>query len=173
MQLLFSGGITSDGVHNFWPSMANPPVVPLDSALQPLSAASVLGLADLGTLDPVAGCTEVYHDDGDNYLDICLKLDGTTPKPAHVRVLCSQGGVPISPPKGSAYACNATYDVAVVDTTAAPTSSDDNTAVIVGACAGGGALFLTLVAGLLFRARRRTRFPKAASSASAASSTCE
>ena len=144
--------------------MANPPVVPLDSALQPLSAASVLGLADLGTLDPVAGCTEVYHDDGDNYLDICLKLDGTTPKPAHVRVLCSQGGVPISPPKGSAYACDATYDVAVVDTTAAPTSSD----VIVGACAGGGALFLTLVAGLLFRARRRTRFPKAASFASAA-----
>ena len=152
--------------------MANPPVVPLDSALQPLSAASVLGLADLGTLDPAAGCTEVYHDDGDNYLDICLKLDGTTPKPAHVRVLCSQGGVPISPPKGSAYACDATYDVAVVDTTAAPTSSDDNTAVIAGACAGGGALFLTLVAGLLFRARRRTRFPKAASSASAASSTC-
>ena len=147
--------------------MANPPVVPLDSALQPLSAASVLGLADLGTLDPVAGCTEVYHDDGDNYLDICLKLDGTTPKPAHVRVLCSQGGVPISPPKGSAYACDATYDVAVVDTT----SSDDNTAVIVGACAGGGALLLTLVAGLLFRARRRTRFPKADSSASAASST--
>ena len=82
--------------------MANPPVVPLDSALQPLNAASVLGLADLGTLDPVAGCTEVYHDNGDNYLDICLKLDGTTPKPAHVRVLCSQGGVPISPPKGSA-----------------------------------------------------------------------
>ena len=74
-------------------------------------------------------------------LDICLKLDGTTPKPAHVRVLCSQGGVPISPPKGSAYACDATYDVAVVDvTTAAPTSSDDNTEVIVGACAGGGAL---------------------------------
>ena len=146
--------------------MANPPVVPLDSALQPLSAASVLGLADLGTLDPVAGCTEVYHDDGDNYLDICLKLDGTTPKPAHVRVLCSQGGVPISPPKGSAYACDATYDVAVVDATATPTSSDDkssddNTAVIVGACAGGGALFLTLVAGLLFRARRRTRFLKA------------
>ena len=148
--------------------MANPPVVPLDSALQPLSAASVLGLADLGTLDPVAGCTEVYHDAGDNYLDICLKIDGTTPKPAHVRVLCSQGGVHISPPKGSAYACDATYDVAVVDTT----SSDDNTAVIVGACAGGGALLLTLVAGLLFRARRRTRFPKAASSASAASSTC-
>ena len=42
VQLLFSGGITSDGVHSFWPSMANPPVVPLDSALQPLSAASVL-----------------------------------------------------------------------------------------------------------------------------------
>ena len=94
------------------------------------------------------------------------------PKPAHVRVLCSQGGVPISPPKGSAYACDATYDVAVVDTTAAPASSDDNTAVIVGACAGGGALFLTLVAGLLFRARRRTRLPKAASSAPVASSTC-
>ena len=51
VQLLFSGGVTLDGVHAFWPSMPNPPVVALDGALQPLPAASVLGLADLGTID--------------------------------------------------------------------------------------------------------------------------
>ena len=109
--------------------MSNPPVVP-DSALQPLSAASVLGLADLGTLDPVAGCTEVYHDDGDNYLDICLKLDGCGS--------LSQGGVPISPPSDPPTRDDTMWPSS---TRHAPTSSDDNTAVIVGACAGGGALF--------------------------------
>ena len=170
VQLLFSGGITLDGVHAFWPSMPNPPVVALDGALQPLPAASVLGLADLGTIDPAAGCTEVYHDDGDNYLDICLKLDGGGPSPAHVRVLCTAGGVPVSPPKGAAYACDETYIVPIVGMGSSPPPSlpppspplpsppaagNVPTRLVAGVAGGvGGAALLLGLSLLLFKKNR-------------------
>ena len=191
VQLLFSGGITLDGVHAFWPSMPNPPVVALDGALQPLPAASVLGLADLGTIDPAAGCTEVYHDDGDNYLDICLKLDGDGPSPAHVRVLCTAGGVPVSPPKGAAYACDETYTVPIVGMGSSPPPSppppspplpsppaagNDNTGLIAGIAGGvGGAALLLGLSLLLFKKNKGSGvgLPKAVAKESATSTSSQ
>ena len=69
ISLLFNGGVTLDGWHNFLPSASGTtsPVVPLDAQGNQMA---FLGLADLDNYVPTSNCEGIYRGDGDNYLDI-------------------------------------------------------------------------------------------------------
>lgn len=104
LQLLFDGGVSLDGMRQITPDRTDLLRV-LDAAGAPLPAAAVLGLADLGSTVPQTQCDkDNYVADGDNYLDVCLKIDSSTPVPAAVHLNCDMG-TQISLPKGTRYPC--------------------------------------------------------------------
>eukprot|EP00756_Hemistasia_phaeocysticola_P017261 Hpha_TRINITY_DN15527_c3_g3::TRINITY_DN15527_c3_g3_i7::g.106122::m.106122 len=104
LQLLFDGGVSLDGRRAITPDRTDLLRV-LDAAGAPLPAAAVLGLADLGSAVPQTQCDkDNYVADTDNYLDVCLKMDASTPVPAAVHLICGPG-TQISDPKGTGYPC--------------------------------------------------------------------
>ena len=95
----------------------------------------------------------------------CLSLAGGVDPPASVLVKCVEGGVPISPPKGSAFACQASYTVPVTSLSVPSGGSD---AAIIGGAVGGAVGGLLLLAVATFTAwYYRTRAASGAASASA------
>jgi hypothetical protein len=107
VRTLWDGGVTLDG---------NRPITPdrtdlfnlTDAAGGVLPASSVLGLADLG--DSAAPSTKAGRDqmkqDGDNYLDVCLKLRAGDAPPTSVEVRCDTPDRQIAMPKGLKKAAN-------------------------------------------------------------------
>jgi hypothetical protein len=109
VRTLWGGGVTLDG---------NRPITPdrtdlfnlTDAAGAVLSASSVLGLADLG--DSAAPSTKAGRDqmkqDGDNYLDVCLKSSGPAMRLRRpsVEVRCDTPDRQMSMPKGLKKAAN-------------------------------------------------------------------
>eukprot|EP01062_Namystynia_karyoxenos_P077805 TRINITY_DN7914_c0_g1_i1.p1 TRINITY_DN7914_c0_g1~~TRINITY_DN7914_c0_g1_i1.p1 ORF type:complete len:346 (+),score=73.44 TRINITY_DN7914_c0_g1_i1:65-1102(+) len=104
VRLLFSGGMTTDGALPLTPDRTD--VIRLtDSSGKELPSAAVLGLADLGSSVPQTDCEKkTYVTDGDNYLDICLRLDEAAHRPAKVHTYCDAPRA-LSAPKGAAYPC--------------------------------------------------------------------
>ena len=85
--------------------------------------------------------------------------------PASVLVKCIEGGVPISPPKGSAFACQASYTVPVTSFSVPSGGSD---AALIGAAVGGavgGLLLLAVVTAAVWYYRRRAALGAASASA--------
>ena len=95
----------------------------------------------------------------------CLSLAGGVDPPASVLVKCVEGGVPISPPKGSAFACQASYTVPV--TSLSVPSGGSDAAIIGGAVGGavGGLLLLAVVTSAAWYYRRRAASGAASASA--------
>jgi len=102
--LLFDGGVTLDGVRGITPDRTD--LVQLSSSDgTAFPADSVLGLADLGNSIPQTQCEkDTYAHDGDNYVDICLKMSADTPLPALVGLPCDDASQ-WSLPKGARYRC--------------------------------------------------------------------
>ena len=108
VRVAFSGGITRDGVIGVTPDQTN--LFTLRSGGEEVA---YLGLGDLGKSMAKPG--ELYQQDGDNYLDICLDLG--PPDEAslvlgagslHLEVLCDPG-LELSllyPPKGRPHGCS-------------------------------------------------------------------
>ena len=118
IRLLFDGGCTLDGRRPITPDRVD--LVEVRSAAgEALEAGAVLGLADLGTAPmPQSQCEkENWPTDGDNYLDVCLKLATTGDEeeeqvqPASVYLPCGKD-TQIRAPKGTRYPC-APQEVAV------------------------------------------------------------
>lgn len=103
--LLFDGGVSLDGVRPITPDRTDLFEL-LDSNGKHLPARVFLGLADLGTTPiPSTDCEKAnWPTDIDNYLDICLTLDGTTPPPATIRLPCN-ATTQISKPAGAGMPC--------------------------------------------------------------------
>lgn len=103
VRVAFSGGITLDGVTGVEPSTPG-----IFTVWDPEMDEEIpyLGLADLGnTVSGVDG--ELYDQDGDNYLDICLDLaGGQLPQWLGISLNCDpeQESV-LYPPKGKPYGC--------------------------------------------------------------------
>ena len=105
----------------------------------------------------------------------CLSLAGGVDPPASVLVKCVEGGVPISPPKGSAFACQASYTVPVTSLSvpsggsdAASVPSGGSDAAIIGGAVGGavgGLLLLAVVTSAAWYYRRRAASGAASASA--------
>jgi len=98
----FSGGVTRDGVAGVTPDQQN--VFSLSTVLG--QQVSYLGLADLGkTLTAEPG--QMYEQDGDNYLDVCLDLSsqGEAVEEDLLLHLTCQGGGELYPPKGRPHVC--------------------------------------------------------------------
>eukprot|EP00927_Polykrikos_kofoidii_P068053 TRINITY_DN63449_c0_g1_i1.p1 TRINITY_DN63449_c0_g1~~TRINITY_DN63449_c0_g1_i1.p1 ORF type:complete len:379 (+),score=45.34 TRINITY_DN63449_c0_g1_i1:62-1138(+) len=102
--LLFDGGVTLDGLRGITPDRTD--LVELhDAEGSVLPAEAVLGLADLGSSIPQTQCEkDMYVHDGDNYVDICLKMSADTPLPATVHLPCDDS-TQWSLPKGAKYTC--------------------------------------------------------------------
>merc|ERR1719430_193654 len=101
----FSGGITMDGVISVSPQDKNIFTLKTGSTSKEVP---YLGLADLGkTVSIPQG--ELYDQDGDNYLDICLDLTqqpGVVTQDLVLQLHCDQTkGSALYPPKGQPYAC--------------------------------------------------------------------
>ena len=100
VRLLWNGGVSLDGQRPITPDRTD--LFVLKDGDAALAAVAVLGLADLGKLPapPPEALHErdTYASDGDNYLDVCLSLDGVAP-PTVVEVVCGPG-TQISLPKG-------------------------------------------------------------------------
>ena len=106
IRMLWDGGISNDGRRSFNPDQTNLFRIK-DASGAELPSASVLGLADLGDSPAGSGAAERdgYREDGDNYLDVCLKLSASDPKPVSVDVVCDEN-TQISMPKGLKKASN-------------------------------------------------------------------
>lgn len=106
IRMLWDGGVSNDGRRSFNPDQTD--LFRLrDGGGAELPAASVLGLADLGNAPAGSSAAERdgYKQDGDNYLDVCLRLGANDAKPTAVDVLCGEG-TQIAMPKGLKKASN-------------------------------------------------------------------
>ena len=104
IRLLFDGGVSLDSIKQITPDRTDLFDV-LDGSGQPIV---YLGLADLGSAGiPKTQCQkDTYATDGDNYVDICLKLDADGAMPAKVHLPCT-ADKQIANPKGAKYPCAA------------------------------------------------------------------
>jgi hypothetical protein len=105
IRLLFDGGVSLDAVKQITPDRTD--LIEIhDASGQPLDNITYLGLADLGAAPmPKTQCEkDTYATDGDNYLDVCLKLTANSPMPAKVHLPCTPSRQ-ISLPKGLRYPC--------------------------------------------------------------------
>merc|ERR1712137_591650 len=100
--LLFDGGVSYDGRRGITPDRRD--IFQLSVADgSPFPDEAYLGLADLGRSIPQTQCEkDTYDHDGDNYVDVCLKMDTSTPLPALVHLPCDEG-TQIVNPKGDKY----------------------------------------------------------------------
>lgn len=101
LRLLWDGGVSLDGRRPITPDRTDLFRVKSAAGIA-LPAEAVLGLADLGR-QPAPSARhdrDVYAQDGDNYLDICLGLSTAVPLPAVVEVVCDSPETQISMPKG-------------------------------------------------------------------------
>jgi len=102
IRVAFSGGVTRDGVTGVTPDQKE--VFSLSTVLG--QQVAYLGLADLGkTVTAEPG--QMYEQDGDNYLDVCLDLS-SQPEAADEDLLLNltcQGGGELYPPKGRPHVC--------------------------------------------------------------------
>ena len=105
IRMVFDGGVTLDGRRPITPDRTDLVEV-RDSAHLPLPPETVLGLADLGATVPQSACDkDSYVTDGDNFLDLCLKLAGDArATPASIYLHCGKD-TQISAPKGLGYPC--------------------------------------------------------------------
>jgi len=103
--------MTKDGIH---------PLIPTDKSYftitktdgNVLDASMFLGLADLGWDDSWKTYPQAYKTDGDNYLDLCLKLSGAVGI-NDLEKVGIQAGV-VYPPRGTG--SNQAHEVAVIGT---------------------------------------------------------
>jgi len=102
IRVAFSGGVTRDGVIAVTPDQMN--VFSLRTVLG--QQVEYLGLADLGkTVNADPG--QIYQQDGDNYLDICLNLSyqpEAIEEDLILNLSCQEGGE-LYPPKGRPHVC--------------------------------------------------------------------
>lgn len=77
IKIMFNGGVSKDGYHPLIPSDTEVFTIMKKRGQTILPASGkFLGLADLGTDTEVwKTYPQIYETDGDNYIDLCLKLD--------------------------------------------------------------------------------------------------
>mmetsp|Transcript_7273 Transcript_7273/g.19039 ORF Transcript_7273/g.19039 Transcript_7273/m.19039 type:complete len:423 (+) Transcript_7273:561-1829(+) len=110
IKLLMNGGATLDGVHSFLPSDTSIFDVGLRDG-QVLDSAQFLGLADLGAAQEASEVhRQTYVQDGDNYIDLCLRV--TEGVYFDLAVVTTRAGL-FFPPRGtgpnSAHGCTITH----------------------------------------------------------------
>ena len=106
IKLLFNGGPSLDGLLPITPDRLDIIQV-LDADLNILPSNIVLGIADLGPAPiPQTACEkENWVTDGDNYLDVCLKIsEFTSLTPTFIHLPCGTD-TQITPPKGLKFPC--------------------------------------------------------------------